>query len=80
MLLPAWLAWMVQVPVAMNVAVVPETVQTPVVVEVKVTAKPELAVAESVSGVPTVCEGMVANVMVCASLLTVKLRVIGGAA
>ncbi len=55
---------MVQVPDAMNVAVVPETVQTPVVVEVKVTAKPELAVFESVSGVPTVCEGIAAKVMV----------------
>ena len=43
-----------QVPVVTNVAVVPATVQTPVVVEVNVTAMPEVAVAESVSGVQTV--------------------------
>jgi hypothetical protein len=45
---------MVQAPAAMNVAVVPETVQTEDAVETKLTAKPELAEAESVSGVPTV--------------------------
>ena len=61
---PACDAWIVQVPAAMNVAVAPDTVQTPVVVEVKLTAKPELAVAESVSGVPTFCEGGAAKVMV----------------
>jgi hypothetical protein len=36
------------------VAAVPETVQTEEVVDAKVTPKPELAVAERVSGVPTV--------------------------
>ena len=66
MLLPAWLASMVQVPAATNVAVVPETVQTLVVADVKATARPELAVAESVSGVPTVCVPGLAKVMVCA--------------
>jgi hypothetical protein len=45
---------MVQVPDVTIVAAVPETVQTEVVVDVNVTAKLELAVAESVSGVPTV--------------------------
>ena len=73
MLLPAWFASMVQVPEAMNVAVVPETVQTEVVVDVKLTVRPELAVAESASGVPTVCAGIVGKVTVCASPFTVKL-------
>src|SRR5271157_1344492 len=54
-LLPACVAWIVQAPAAMNVAVVPLTVQTPVVVEAKDTASPELEVAERVNGVPTVC-------------------------
>jgi len=45
---------MVQVPAATNVAVVLETVQMLAVVDVKVTAKPELAVAESDNGTPTV--------------------------
>ena len=65
--MPAWFASMVQAPEAMNVAVVPETVHMLVVVEVKLTARPELAVAESVSGVPTVCDAIVGKVMVCAS-------------
>ena len=76
MLLPTWFASMVQVPVVTNVAVVPATVQTPVVVEVNVTAMPEVAVAESVSGVPTVCAPGLAKVMVCAvsgAALTAKL-------
>jgi hypothetical protein len=64
-LLPDWLAWIVQVPEAINVAVVPERVQTLVVVEVKVTAKPELAVAVSVSGYPTVCVVGALKLIVC---------------
>jgi hypothetical protein len=63
---------MVQVPIATIVAAVPETVQMEVVVEVKLTAKLELAVAESVSGVPTFWTPRGAKVMVCASPLTVK--------
>jgi hypothetical protein len=67
---------MVQVPEAINVAVVPETVQILVVVEEKVTAKPDVAVAESVSGVPTVWVPGVGKLMVCGvrdAPLTVKL-------
>ena len=56
---------MVQVPDATNMAAVMETVQMLVVVEVKLTARPELAVAASVSGVPTVCVPGLAKVMVC---------------
>ncbi len=55
-----------QVPTAPNVAVVPETVQTPGVVEAKETAKPELAFAESVSSAPTVCVPGLSKVMVYA--------------
>jgi hypothetical protein len=55
------------------VAVVPETEQTEEVNEAKVTPKLEVAVAESVSGVPTVWVGIELKVMVCDSALTVKL-------
>jgi hypothetical protein len=66
---------MVQTPAATNVAVVLETVQMLVVVEVKVTARPEVAVAESVSGVPTVWVAMSLKMMLCVigTALTVKL-------
>ena len=47
---PAWVAWMVQVPSAMNMTAVPDTVQTDCVVEVKVTGSPEVAVALTVIG------------------------------
>ena len=50
-----------------KVAVVPLTVQTLVVCEVKLTGNPELAVATSVSGVPTVCAPGLAKVIVCDS-------------
>jgi hypothetical protein len=43
--LPAWLAVIEQEPPATIVTVLPETVQTGVVVETKLTASPELAVA-----------------------------------
>jgi hypothetical protein len=62
------------------VAVVPETVQTEVVNDTKVTPKLELAEAESVSGVPTVWVVIALKVMVCASALTVKLSETGVAA
>ena len=74
---------MVQVPAAMNVAVVPLTVQMLVVCEAKLTVNPELAVATSVSGVPTVCVPGLLKVIVCGSKLiafTVKLRDTGVAA
>jgi hypothetical protein len=72
---PPWFASMMQAPAATNVAVVLETVQMLVVVEVKVTARPELADALSVSGIPTVWAAMAPKVMVCAlgAWFTVKL-------
>jgi len=57
---------MVQVPAVRKVAVVPLTVQAPVVCEANETGKPELAVATSVSGVPTVCVPTAAKLIVCA--------------
>ncbi len=57
-------------PAAMKVAVVPETVQTPVVLEAKVTGSEEVAVALRVSGVPTVCAAMVGKVIVCVPCTT----------
>jgi hypothetical protein len=66
---------MVQVPDATNVAVVPLTVQMLVVCEAKDTTRPEVAVADSVSGVPTVCVPGLEKVMVwlCIDAFTVKL-------
>jgi len=49
-LLPACVAWMVHVPTDSNVTVDPEMVQTDVVCELKLTARPELAVALTVNG------------------------------
>jgi hypothetical protein len=71
--LPAWLALIVQVPVVRNVAVVPDTVHTAVVAETKVTVKPELAVAERVSGVPTLCAAIEPKLIVCVAFPTAKL-------
>ena len=69
-----------QRPAITNVAVVPLTVQTLVVCEVKVTVNPELADAESVSGVPTVCVPGALKVIVCGSAFTGKLCETGVAA
>ena len=68
------------VPAVTKVAFVPLTVQTLVVSEAKLTDKPELAVADSVSGVPTVWAPGALNVIVCGSAFTVKLRETGVAA
>lgn len=67
------------VPGVRNVAVVPLTVQTPVVCEANVTVKSEVAVAESVRGTPIVCVTGALNVIVCGSKSTVKLSVTGAA-
>ena len=57
---------MVQLPAPTNVAVLPDTEQTVLGEAAKLTASPELAVALSARGVPTVCVGMAAKLMVCA--------------
>ena len=78
-LLPAWLALMLQLPTATNVSVLPLTVHTLGVVEAKLTARPELALATSAGGmVPRVWLPGEAKVMVCATgvaAATLKLRV-----
>lgn len=79
-LLPACAAWIVHVPAVKNVAVVPLTVHTLVVVDANDTVSPELAVADKVNGVPTVCVPGFANVIVCARPFTVKLCDTGVAA
>ena len=51
---PLWVTSIEHVPVAMNDAVLPETVHTAVVVDLKATGKPELAEAVKASVVPSV--------------------------
>ena len=58
MALPACEASIAQVPEAISETVVPETVQTVCVVEVKLTGRPEESVALSVRVVPAVCVAM----------------------
>jgi hypothetical protein len=48
--LPGCVAWIVQVPAAISVTVDPEVVQTPVVIDAKLTVSPEDAVAPMVKG------------------------------
>ena len=56
---------MVQVPMATNVTVAPDTVQAPVVCELKLTARPDDAVALTVNGaVPSAWFPSAPNVMV----------------
>ena len=73
--MPDWLAVMVHVPAVTSVTVVPLTVQTGVVVEAKLTVRPELAVALTVT-VPALIGvfGGPLNVIVCVCS-TVKLCV-----
>ena len=73
MALPAWLAVIEQDPPATIVTVLPATVQTDVVVEAKLTASPELAVAVTVNGeTPYVTLLNAPKVIVCDAVLTVK--------
>lgn len=55
---------MVQVPVAIKEAVVPDTVQAAAVVDTKLTGRPELAVADRAIVPPTGCAGMALNLIV----------------
>ena len=78
---PACAAEMTQVPVLTNVTMFPATVHTPVVVEVKLTGRPELAVALIANGeVPSVAPLSTANAIVWEPRMTVKLPVTAGAA
>ena len=64
--MPAWLAVIEQGPPATIVTVLPATVQTEVVVEAKLTARPELAVALTANGdTPKLTSLGAPNAMVC---------------
>jgi hypothetical protein len=79
--LPPWLALMLHVPVLMRVTLVPETVHTAVVVEVKATVREEDAVALTVKGVwSRLRSASPASVIVWLPGLIVKLRATWGAA
>jgi hypothetical protein len=65
---------MVQVPGVTSVAVVPETAQTDGVREVKLTARPELAVALKVTDVPCTWVAMGAKVRVWLRATPVPVR------
>jgi hypothetical protein len=72
--LPDCEAWMVQVPACSSVAVLPETLQRVGMSDVKLTGRPEVAVAVSVRIVPCRSElGSALKVMVCVCLITVTL-------
>jgi hypothetical protein len=72
---------MVQVPTATKVTVAPETVQTDWVVEAKLTASPDDAVAVTVNGaLPNTLLDSAAKVMVWLACVTWKLWLTGVAA
>ena len=74
MVLPACVAWIVQVPTATSVTVDPDTVQMVEVVEAKLTARPDDAVALTVSGaVPNTSFESAPKVMVWVPCVTWKL-------
>jgi len=79
--LPLCVAWIVQVPAPTSVTVVPDTVHTAVVCELKPTASPELAVALTAKGeAPNTWLASDPNVMVWFSGVTGKLWLTGVAA
>ena len=67
-LLPSWAAVIEQVPAVSSAAVVPEIVQTDVVVDTKLIGNPELAVAVSARVELALCAGIEEKVMVCCEL------------
>jgi hypothetical protein len=76
--LPACIAWMVQLPTAVSVTVLPDMAQFPIAV--KLTASPELAVALTAGDVPNAAFGNVPNVIVWLPCVTWKLWMTGVAA
>ena len=74
MLLPNWVAWIVHVPTETSVTVAPDSVQTGVDCEVKLTAKPEPAVALTAkAAAPNVLFGRALKLMVWLPWVTWKL-------
>ena len=78
--MPAWVARRMQVPAVSNEAFVPATVQMDGVVEAKLTVRPEVAVALSVSCVRAYCVPVMAGkLIVCGLMCTTKLCETSGA-
>jgi hypothetical protein len=73
---------MVHVPTAASVTVVPDTVQTAVVCELKLTVSPELAIAPTRTGEPpnAAVRGYPWNVIVWLACVTARLWLTGVAA
>ena len=72
---------MLQFPAAINEAVLPVTVQIAGVADEKLTARPEVAVAERFNVVPAVCAPIAGKLMVCCDgAFTMKLWLTFGAA
>ena len=81
MALPAWVAWMVQVPALTSVTLPPETVQTGKVVDVNATVRPDVAVAlRGMGAVPIIWFVSVPKAMVWTCGVTLKLWLTAGAA
>ena len=79
--LPAWLAVIEQVPAVTSVTVAPATVQTPDVVDAKLTGRPELLVALRATGPePSAALPSGPNVIDCVPAVTLKVCVTGTAA
>jgi hypothetical protein len=77
---PPWFALMVQLPVVMKVSAPPLViVQMPVVLDVKLTVRPELAVAVKVGVVPKFCVPGLLNVIVCVACGVALLEAADGA-
>jgi hypothetical protein len=79
-LLPACEAITPQLPTFRNVTPLPLMLQFPFGTTVKLTGRPELAVALTVRVVPKVCAGIGLNVIVCVWTFTLKLCVTFAAA
>ena len=71
---------MEQEPAVIKVTDVPETVQTPAVLDANATASPEVAVPANVTTDPKVAGPGFANVIVCVPGFTVKICVTEAAA
>jgi len=80
LLLPAWVAWIVQVPTDTSVTVELDTVHTAVVCELKLTDSPELAVALTVGAVPIAAFESAPKMIVWLPCVTWKLWFTGVAA
>lgn len=71
--LPLWLAVMEHVPVVISVTVVPETLQTEVLLDLNATVRPEVDEAEILIDPVVMAWGLsVPNVIVCGASVTEK--------